>query len=39
MTDEDFDLSASKEEQAKRDAEHGRRWEEGMEMFSVIDDL
>ncbi|KAJ7742390.1 hypothetical protein B0H14DRAFT_3515115 [Mycena olivaceomarginata] len=39
MTDEDFDLSASKEEQAKWDAEHGRRWEEGMKMFSVIDDL
>ncbi|KAJ7309175.1 hypothetical protein DFH08DRAFT_918364 [Mycena albidolilacea] len=39
MTDEDFDLSASKEEQAKRGAEHGRRWEEGMKMFSVIDDL
>ncbi|KAJ7826213.1 hypothetical protein B0H14DRAFT_3467841 [Mycena olivaceomarginata] len=39
MTDEDFDLSASKEEQAKRDAEHGRQWEEGMKMFSVIDDL
>ncbi|KAJ7858711.1 hypothetical protein B0H14DRAFT_3447168 [Mycena olivaceomarginata] len=38
-TDEDFELSASKEEQARWDAEHGRRWEEGMKMFSVIDDL
>ncbi|KAJ7874660.1 hypothetical protein B0H14DRAFT_3437475 [Mycena olivaceomarginata] len=38
-TDEDFELSASKEEQALRDAEHGRRWENGMKMFSVIDDL
>ncbi|KAJ7719536.1 hypothetical protein B0H14DRAFT_3521253 [Mycena olivaceomarginata] len=37
--DEDFELSASKEEQARQDAEHGRRWEEGMKMFSVIDDL
>ncbi|KAJ7789145.1 hypothetical protein B0H14DRAFT_3503324 [Mycena olivaceomarginata] len=38
-TDEDFERSASKEEQAKREAEHERRWEEGMKMFSVIDDL
>jgi hypothetical protein len=38
-TDEDFELSASKEEQARRDTEHRRRWEEGMKMFLVIDNL
>ncbi|KAJ7708495.1 hypothetical protein B0H14DRAFT_3099533 [Mycena olivaceomarginata] len=28
-TDEDFETSASQEEQAKREAEHGRRWRKG----------
>jgi hypothetical protein len=38
-TDEAFQCSASKEEKAARAAEDAQRWEEGVKMFSVVDDL
>ncbi|KAJ6592982.1 hypothetical protein B0H19DRAFT_1204885 [Mycena capillaripes] len=38
-TDADFESSASAEEKAARVAEDAQRWEEGMKMFSVVDDL
>lgn len=38
-TDEDWELSASREQMAARHAESKGRWEQGMKMFSVIDDL
>ncbi|KAJ6502987.1 hypothetical protein DFH09DRAFT_1335755 [Mycena vulgaris] len=39
QTDEDYQLSASPAELAARNEENEGRWEEGMKMFSVIDDL
>ncbi|KAJ6543236.1 hypothetical protein DFH09DRAFT_1322234 [Mycena vulgaris] len=38
-TDTAFQSSASGEEKAARAAEDAQRWEEGMKMFSVVDDL
>jgi hypothetical protein len=38
-TDEDFHLTASVAEKAEREAESKGRWERGMKMFSVIDEL
>lgn len=38
-TDEDFEISSSASEKAARNAENKGRWEEGMKMFSVIDEL
>lgn len=38
-TDEDFECTASKEERQSKEAEHSRRWEDGVNMFSNIDDL
>ncbi|KAJ7160605.1 hypothetical protein C8R43DRAFT_1124072 [Mycena crocata] len=38
-TDETFEMSASAEERAARDEESTSRWEEGVKMFSIIDDL
>ncbi|KAJ7839710.1 hypothetical protein B0H14DRAFT_3086918 [Mycena olivaceomarginata] len=39
MTDEDFELPASEEQKADRNREAETRWEQGMNMFSTIDDL
>jgi hypothetical protein len=39
MTDEDFELRASEEQKADRNREAETRWEQGMNMFSTIDDL
>ncbi|KAJ7855153.1 hypothetical protein B0H14DRAFT_2579494 [Mycena olivaceomarginata] len=38
-TDENWGKSASAEEKAACQAEDGRRWEEGLKMYSCIDDL
>jgi hypothetical protein len=38
-TDENWGKSASAEEKAARQAEDGQRWEEGLKMYSCIDDL
>ncbi|KAJ6448987.1 hypothetical protein C8R45DRAFT_1084343 [Mycena sanguinolenta] len=38
-SNEDFEAQASKAEKAAREAEASTRWEEGMDMFSVIDDM
>ncbi|KAJ7430000.1 hypothetical protein B0H11DRAFT_1765873 [Mycena galericulata] len=38
-TDAAFELSASREEMAAREAEDAGRWEEGVKMFSIIDEL
>ncbi|KAJ7462182.1 hypothetical protein B0H11DRAFT_1735348, partial [Mycena galericulata] len=38
-TDVAFELSASREEMAAREAEDAGRWEKGMKMFSIIDEL
>ncbi|KAJ7078404.1 hypothetical protein B0H15DRAFT_788953, partial [Mycena belliarum] len=38
-TDENFRASATKEQLAARMAEDSARWQEGMKMFSVIDEL
>ncbi|KAJ6447706.1 hypothetical protein C8R45DRAFT_1115758 [Mycena sanguinolenta] len=38
-TDEDFDRSASNEEKAVKEQEAKRRWEEGVAMFSTVEDL
>ncbi|KAJ7131813.1 hypothetical protein C8R43DRAFT_895557, partial [Mycena crocata] len=38
-TDDAFEMSASAEEMAAREDERERRWEEGINMFSVIDTL
>ncbi|KAJ7484573.1 hypothetical protein FB451DRAFT_1393107 [Mycena latifolia] len=38
-TDEDFQVSASKEELQTRQADNLTRWDEGVQMFSAIDDL
>lgn len=39
MTDEDFEKKASSQEKAERSTEAATRWQDGMNMFSVIDDL
>ncbi|KAJ6538376.1 hypothetical protein DFH09DRAFT_1090614 [Mycena vulgaris] len=39
QTDEDWERSASRKEKEERDAESKKRWERGMKMFSVVDDL
>ncbi|KAJ7839242.1 hypothetical protein B0H14DRAFT_2787596, partial [Mycena olivaceomarginata] len=39
MTDEDFELRASEEQKADRNREAETRWEQGMNMFSTIDNL
>ncbi|KAF8200543.1 hypothetical protein K438DRAFT_2110717 [Mycena galopus ATCC 62051] len=39
MTDDDFELQASSAEKAARAAEAETRWEEGLKMFSTIDEL
>ncbi|KAF8202001.1 hypothetical protein K438DRAFT_1821058 [Mycena galopus ATCC 62051] len=39
MTDEQYERTASASDQAARAAEATTRWEEGMDMFSKIDDL
>ncbi|KAJ7197840.1 hypothetical protein GGX14DRAFT_573992 [Mycena pura] len=39
MTDDAFQNSASAEEKLARAAEDAQRWEEGVKMFSVVDDL
>ncbi|KAJ6603536.1 hypothetical protein DFH09DRAFT_898943, partial [Mycena vulgaris] len=39
QTDEDWERSASSKEKAEREAESRERWQRGMGMFSVIDDL
>lgn len=38
-TDEAYELSTPRKEKAAREAEDAQRWETGMKMFSVIDDL
>ncbi|KAJ7300571.1 hypothetical protein DFH08DRAFT_828347 [Mycena albidolilacea] len=38
-TDKNWGKSASAEEKAAHQAEDGRRWEEGLKMYSCIDDL
>ncbi|KAJ6455495.1 hypothetical protein C8R45DRAFT_1188237, partial [Mycena sanguinolenta] len=38
-SNEDFEATASEVEKAARETEASTRWEEGMDMFSVIDDL
>ncbi|KAJ7090075.1 hypothetical protein C8R43DRAFT_964859 [Mycena crocata] len=38
-TDEAFEMTASPDEMAARAEENGSRWEEGLKMFSTIDDL
>ncbi|KAJ7151900.1 hypothetical protein C8R43DRAFT_886530 [Mycena crocata] len=38
-TDEIFEMEASAAEMAAREAERETRWEEGINMFSVVDDL
>ncbi|KAJ7489987.1 hypothetical protein B0H11DRAFT_1912509 [Mycena galericulata] len=38
-TDAAFELSASREQMAAREAEDAGRWEEGLKMFSIIDEL
>jgi hypothetical protein len=38
-TDEDWHNSASRKEKAAREAENQGRWEQGMKMFSSIDEL
>ncbi|KAJ6522142.1 hypothetical protein DFH09DRAFT_938513, partial [Mycena vulgaris] len=38
-TDEDWEASASQEQLQAREEESRSRWQQGMEMFSVIDDL
>ncbi|KAJ6524068.1 hypothetical protein DFH09DRAFT_1329595 [Mycena vulgaris] len=38
-TDEDWDWSALRKEREERDSESKKRWERGMKMFSVVDDL
>ncbi|KAJ7445124.1 hypothetical protein B0H11DRAFT_1746928, partial [Mycena galericulata] len=38
-TDEAYDLTASEEEKADRGVEDAGRWEAGLQMFSVIDEL
>jgi hypothetical protein len=39
MTDEDFELRASEEQKVDHNREAETRWEQGMIMFSAIDDL
>ncbi|KAJ7766009.1 hypothetical protein B0H14DRAFT_2403006, partial [Mycena olivaceomarginata] len=39
MTDEDFEKKASSQEKAERSTEAATRWQDGINMFSVIDDL
>ncbi|KAF8184123.1 hypothetical protein K438DRAFT_1766566 [Mycena galopus ATCC 62051] len=39
MTDDDFELRVSSAEKAARAAEAETRWEEGLKMFSTIDEL
>jgi hypothetical protein len=39
MTDEDFLKKSTMESREARDAEAETRWEEGVKMFSIIDDL
>ncbi|KAJ6524704.1 hypothetical protein DFH09DRAFT_1095968 [Mycena vulgaris] len=39
QTDEDWERSASRKEKEERDAESKKRWERGMKMFSVVNDL
>lgn len=38
-TDDDFEAFTTKAEKAARDAEDATRWQEGLKLFSVIDDL
>ncbi|KAJ7895608.1 hypothetical protein B0H14DRAFT_3426222 [Mycena olivaceomarginata] len=39
MMDEDFEKKASSQEKAERSTEAATRWQDGINMFSVIDDL
>ncbi|KAJ7715856.1 hypothetical protein DFH07DRAFT_762652, partial [Mycena maculata] len=39
QTSQAFELGASEQEKAAREVEDAGRWEAGMKMFSVIDDL
>jgi hypothetical protein len=39
MTDEDFELRASEEQKADCNREAETQWKQGMNMFSVINDL
>ncbi|KAJ7741229.1 hypothetical protein B0H14DRAFT_2637858 [Mycena olivaceomarginata] len=39
QTDESWERSATKEEKITREEENKRRWEEGMKMYSVLDDM
>ncbi|KAJ7763252.1 hypothetical protein B0H14DRAFT_3510661 [Mycena olivaceomarginata] len=39
QTDENWERSASKEQKKAREEENKRRWEEGMNMYSVLDEL